>query len=264
MTGPLRSTARILVLALALFTIISAAGCSGNGGSGGSSGSGEQGSATSSSIASAADLAAALKRDHADADWYEDVTDVTETTVLGAPAIFIHTTWKLLGETDPAAFDTVNAKQQALGDALGTYDFTNTVNLFVQRADGALQPVRSTGAGARSFAEAFDLPPAPKSPAELKQWLEKVYGPGGIVKLGPDEDWYGSIKSVKPGESSSDAAIIETSLPDNADPRFSIVLLAVSSSNTPLLQQGIWVVALDGSGTSIAGGAGSPLFYPAP
>ncbi len=149
-------------------------------------------------------------------------------------------------------------------EALGAYDYANTVNLIVLRVDGTLQHAGGEGVDARPFAEAFDLPPAPTKPAELKQWLEKVYGPGGIVKLGPDEDWYGSIKSVKPGESVSAAAIVETSLPTATDPRFSMVQLAVSSSSTPMLQQGIWISALDGTGASMGGGGGSPLLYPAP
>jgi len=263
-----RTIALLLTLSLLAATTLALAGCGGGAGPSGSAGEGSGGSAGGSAgaqaMASAADLAAALKRDHGDADWYADVTGVTETTVLGAPAMIVRTTWKLVGETDQAVFDAVNAKQQALSDALAAYDFASTVNLFVQRADGALQHLAGQGVDARPFAEAFDLPPAPTTPAELKQWLEKVYGPGGIVKLGPDEDWYAPIKGVKPGEAVSAAAIVETSLPTAADPRFAIVQLAVSSSSTPMLQQGIWISALDGSGTSIGGGGGSPLFYPAP
>ncbi|MDI6712348.1 MAG: hypothetical protein QMD96_03830 [Anaerosomatales bacterium] len=258
------ATLALLTLSLLATAALALAGCGGGSSGSGTPGQSAGGSSGAQEIASAADLAAALKRDHGDADWYADVTDVADTTVLGAPAMVIRTPWKLVGETDPAVFDAVNAKEQALSEALGAYDYANTVNLIVLRVDGTLQHAGGEGVDARPFAEAFDLPPAPTKPAELKQWLEKVYGPGGIVKLGPDEDWYGSIKSVKPGESVSAAAIVETSLPTATDPRFSMVQLAVSSSSTPMLQQGIWISALDGTGASMGGGGGSPLLYPAP
>ncbi|MCX8007681.1 MAG: hypothetical protein N3B11_06165 [Coriobacteriia bacterium] len=265
MASPHRVLARSAALLLSVALLAGAAGCSSGGSSGDAvkSGSPDGGGSSAGAMATAADLAAALKRDHAAADWYADITKVTDTTVLGAPSIVVHTTWKLAGETDAAVFDEVNTKRSALQAALEAYDFDGTVNLFVQQADGALEFLISSGAKALRFDEAFALPPAPKTPAELKDWLAKVYGPGGVVKLGPDEDWYGRIKSIGSGERSGHAAEVQTSLPSVTDPRLSIIGFAIASSRTPMLQDGIWIAAVDGSGSSGSSGGGIPFLYPA-
>ncbi|MDI6843104.1 MAG: hypothetical protein QMC94_01715 [Anaerosomatales bacterium] len=262
-----RAAAVLVSLAIAF----ALAGCGGGSGSGASTSppvGGSSGSGGSAAITSAADLKAALERSHSDADWYTDVTGVTQETYLGAPVFVIHTTWALSRETDPAVFEAVNTKSQALSDAVGELEFDGLANVAVLHADGQLNALRGTGGVFMN--EAFSLPPAATTVEELREWLKKVYGPGGIVKLGPDEHWYEAMEDISTKtEDGKTVVVVKTSLPTwPGDVRSSLIQLALSSTNAPVAAY-CSIVAKDGSGTYMntnpgEPGSSVPFFYPKP
>ena len=58
--------------------------------SAGSTSSGGSSGGSSDGIATVEDIKAFFAEEHADAEWYADVTDVTLETMLGAPVLAIH------------------------------------------------------------------------------------------------------------------------------------------------------------------------------
>jgi hypothetical protein len=246
-----------VLLSLAVVLALTAA-CGGGGSGAGTSSPGGSSAGDYKEIDSPEGLKAALERDNPGADWLGDITDVTLETYLGAPVFVIHTGWKLIGQTDPAVFDEANRKQQAISEALGAYDsFKPAPNVALLNGDKTLTPLYSSGG--KTMAEALALPPAPTTPEEMKAWLAKVYGPGGLVKLGPDEDWYDAINSISVDTGSGGTRlVVTTSLPSwNGDVRASLIEMALATTGSPLLEN-YWISAKDGSGAAGSSGVMEP------
>jgi hypothetical protein len=255
---------RLLIAALALSLALSLtlAGCGGTGGtpaadSGAGAETGADGAGSASygggAIASVDDLRAALERDHADAEWYPDIAGITLETYLGAPVLTFRVPW-----SDAAGdFEAQNRKQSALADALGAYDITIAPNYALITADGSLTPIGGGGVGVRLMQEAFDLPPAPQTAEEIRAWLETVYGPGGLVPLGPDESWYGSITSIGMGDYGSganDVLMVTVNAPGGSVD-ISLAAIALRTTGSPLL--GNYSIQTDDGSGSLAGAAGA-------
>lgn len=256
---------RLLIAMLACTLALTVAGCGGGGGStdgetaGGGSSDGGSGGESSTGIASAADLKAAIDADYADAEWYGDVTDVTLETYLGAPVAVVHVAWT---STD-SDYEARNRKQNALNEAMSTYDVTFAPNTALVSADGAISRLNSSGQfGAAPMETVYSLPAAPATAEELTTWLASVYGPGGLITLGANETWYGAIDSI---EMEDGVLTVETKLTrDNLTQR-DLLNLALQTSGSPLLSS-YGIRGTDGSYMGGAAGSGTPglngFFYP--
>lgn len=261
---PIAALSLALLLALALPTT----GCGGgDGGAEPPSADGTPaGGSGSTAIATIDDLRAALERDHADAEWYPDITDITLETYLGAPVLTLHVPWT----TATGDFEAQNRKQMAIVDALSAYDITVAPNHALITGDGTLHQLGGGGSNVLRMAEAFDLPPAPQTAEELAAWLETVYGPGGLVALGPDETWYGSLVSIEMGDFGSganDVLMITTDAADDTATDVSLIVLALQTTGSPLVTN--YSISTAGGG-GVGGSAGlvgpgqAGWFYPAP
>ncbi|MBN2404641.1 MAG: hypothetical protein JXE06_03585 [Coriobacteriia bacterium] len=255
---------RVLMVALAFTLALTAAGCGGGGASTqessdstGASSGGD--SISSTAIASPADLRAAIDRDHADAEWYSDVTDISLETYLGAPVAVVHVTWPSTG-TD---YVVSNRKQTAISEAMSAYEIAFAPNRALVTADGAVSRLgSSSGSSYMPMNDVYTLPAAPTTAAEFKTWLDSVYGPGGLVTLGADETWYAAIDSV---EMEDGTLKVKTSLAREDLTQRDLLGLAMQTTGSPLLSK-YGISGADGSyvGGSV-GGMGEPgmngLYY---
>jgi len=248
-------TALSLTLALALALTVT--GCGGDTTSGGASGGSDTGGSvtpSSDAITSIEDLKAALERDHADAEWYPDVTDITLETYLGAPVLVFRVPWN----SPDADFEAQNRKQAALSEALTAYDVEVAPNFALMDANGTITSLGGGGVDVSMLNEVFDLPPAPQTAEEVRSWLAAVYGPGGIVALGPDETWYDAIVSIEMGDYGSgakDILMVKTTAPSGMSTDASLIALALQTTGSPLLAD-YSIITADGAGS--AGAASVP------
>jgi hypothetical protein len=256
----------LVAFALAIALAIALAGCGGGsgGGTGGSSASDASGGSSDEAIATIEDLQAALKADHGSEPWFGDITGMTLETFLGAPVLAIHTTYAM---TDPD-LTAQNERRDAIQAALGDYEITVAPNIAFVDKDGRIVPVGSGGGGVPMY-EAFDLPPAPTTAEGVRQWLEQVYGPNGLVKLGPDETWYASIRSIEykdPGWGTGMHLTVTSDLPTFNSTQGSLLEIALRTTGSPLIAN-YQIVVKDGSGPVGGGGVSEPgaagFFYPA-
>ncbi len=261
---------RLMALVLSVLLVGMLAGCGDTGGggegdaTGGSPGGTSGGSAEA--ITSPEALKAAFDADHADAEWYADLTDVTVETYLGAPVLVIHVGWT----GDDPDWDAKNRKTEAIRQAIDGYEVDIAPNVAIADGDGTVWALGSGGTGEGvPMADAFELPPAPATAAEVEAWLAAVYGPGGIVTLGPAEGWYGSIQSVtmeSPGSGMAEQLTVRTSIASPKGTDYSLLMLALQTTGSPLMASyGIKTADGGGSGGS-AGGLTGPgangWFYP--
>lgn len=257
---------RLLVVALACALALTVAGCGGGGGStsdggstsGDSSGSGS-GSSSDTALASPADLKAAIDRDHADAEWYGDVTDVTLETFLGAPVAVVHVAWNSTG----GDYEVTNRKQTAINDAMSAYEISFAPNNALVTADGAISKLNSSGQfDAAPMEMVYALPAAPTTAAEVQAWLASVYGPGGLIALGANETWYAAIDSV---EMEDGRLQVETKLAENDVMQRDLLNIALQTTGSPLLSA-YGISGTDGSLMGGSAGGGTPgmngFFYP--
>lgn len=211
-----------------------------------SGGSGDD-STADDGIATVDDFKALLAGGHADAEWYADVTDVTLETMLGAPVLAIHVAWSGV----PDDYDAMDRKTMALGDLMSTTQQSIAPNVVLLHADGTVTELfGSGGTGIADMTEAFDLPPAPTTAEEVAQWLETVYGPGGLVTLGPDETWYAAIESIRmESAAGGKTLVVTTRAPSLQSLDASLLDRALLSSGSPLLEN-YGIRAADGSASS--------------
>lgn len=249
----------ILSLTLLLALALTVTGCGSDATSGEASrGSDTGGSVTPSSdaITSIEDLKVALERDHADAEWYPDITDITLETYLGAPVLVFRVPWN----SPDADFEAQNRKQAALSEALTAYDVEVAPNFALMDANGTITSLGGGGVDVGMLNEVFDLPPAPQTAEEVRSWLAAVYGPGGIVTLGPDETWYDAIVSIEMGDHGSgtnDILMVTTSAPTGTSTDASLIVLALQTTGSPLMGN-YSITAADGSGSSGSASVNGP------
>jgi len=258
---------RLAIVALLLTLVLLPVGC-GSGGSseGGSTPTGDGsggGDSASGEIATVEDLRAVIDSNHADAEWYPDLTDITLETLLGADAVVIHVSWGSANQD----WETNNRKQQAIGTDLQAYELAVAPNMLLMDGDENLWPLSYSGRyGALPMAEAFALPAAPTTPDEMQAWLNTVYGPGGLIALGPDETWLSSIKSMTMGDyGSGPVLIVDTSIPTGRGVQWSLLQTALYTTGSSLMEN-YSITAADGTGLGgSAGGLSGPgangLFY---
>lgn len=245
---------RLLLISLALVLAMSLTACGGGDTAddagtttpGDPAPSASSGDATDDGIATVEDVKAFFAEEHADAEWYADVTDVTLETMLGAPVLAIHVAWTSV----PDDFDAMNRKTMALGDLLSTTEQSVAPNVVLLLADGTVTDLYgSGGTGVVEMAEAFDLPPAPTTAEEVSQWLETVYGPGGLVKLGEDETWHSAIQSIGMETVDGDETLVVTTSALSYQSRDASLLdRALLSTGSPLLES-YSIRTADGSGS---------------
>jgi hypothetical protein len=256
---------RLLVVALACALALTVAGCGGGGGSaedgtsGTGSSSGGSGGSSNAGIASPADLKAAIDRDHADAEWYGDVTDVTLETYLGAPVAVVHVAWSSTG----GDYEVTNRKQTAINDAMSAYEISFAPNNALVTADGAISKLNSSGQfDAAPMEIVYALPAAPTTAAEVQAWLASVYGPGGLIALGANETWYAAIDSV---EMEDGRLQVETRLAETDVMQRDLLNIALQTTGSPLLSA-YGIRGTDGSYLGGSAGGGTPgmngFFYP--
>jgi hypothetical protein len=242
---------RVVVLVLALVLVLSVTGCSGGGGEepGGATngGSTPASSGDSDTLATIDDLETALERDHADAEWYGDVTGITVDTMMGTSALVVHVAWD---DSNPD-YETNNRKAQGISDALFGYRQTIAPNYALMLADGTVRYMGSSSdLDAAPMDDVLALPAAPQTADEVTAWLEAVYGPGGIVTLGPDEAWYGTIQSITVSEEdwgSGPTTVLEVTTSPASPTDVSLLQFALQTTGSPLLAN-YSIVVPDGSG----------------
>ena len=242
---------RIAVLVLSLVLVFLVAGCSGGAGSP-DTGAADDGGAPASSgdidmLATVDDLSAVLERDHADAEWYGDITDITVNTMLGTQVLVVHVAW---GGTDPD-YETTNRKAQGISDALFGYRQTIAPNYVLMLADGTVRYLGSSSdLDAAPMDSVFALPAAPQTAEDVAAWLDTVYGPSGIVTLGPDETWYDTIQSVTISQEdwgSGPTTVLEVTTSPASPTDVSLLQFALQTTGSPLLAN-YSIVVPDGSG----------------
>lgn len=179
-------------------------------------------------------LSAAVERDHGSADWFGDVTAITKETLLGAPVLVVQTT---LSIADPD-YEAVNRKRNDIGTAIAQYDQAIAPNIVILDADHYLWSVASGGMGSVPLDQAFALPERPATARAVRAWLDAVYGPAGLVALGPDEAWMGFLRDVRyedPGWGTGKVLWLETSLPTYRTLDAKLLERALLTTGSPLL-----------------------------
>lgn len=243
----------LVSLALVLATSLTACGGSDNPADGGGpatpgdpAASASSGEAAEDGIATVEDVKAFFAEEHADAEWYADVIDVTLETMLGAPVLAIHVAWTSV----PDDFDAMNRKTMAISDVLSTTEQSVAPNVVLLLADGTVTELYgSGGTGIAQMAEAFDLPPAPTTAEGVADWLETVYGPGGLVKLGDGETWYSAIQSIGMETVAGDETLVVTTSAASYQSRDASLLdRALLSTGSPLLES-YSIRTADGAGS---------------
>jgi hypothetical protein len=170
----------------------------------------------------------------------------------------VHTS---LSATDPDV-EAQNRKRNDIATALGAYQTAIAPNIAMLDADASLTSIGSGGDGAVPMPEAFALPPRPETAADVEAWLGAVYGPGGLVELGPDESWVQAITSMRyedPGWGTGKVLLVDTSLPTWRGIQGQLLQRALHTTGSPLLVS-YWLEAADGTG--VAGGTGVPPTVP--
>jgi len=257
---------RVLRSALTLLLAISVAGC---GGGGGTSGGGDGGSTSpggTDEIATIEELAAAFESEYGAEAWYAQITGITLETMLGTPVIAV----RVSTSSAPEDYEAFNASNQAISDALSGITQAITPNAIIMFSDGAFAPANTSSSASFSpMNEVYSLPPAPTTPGEVRQWLESVYGPGGLVALGLNETWYGTITEVTTtGSGSGPVLVVRSSAPSYQTTDAQLIDRALQTSGSPMLER-YSVMTADGGGTGASAGSGEPgsgasWFYPAP
>ncbi|MRR11114.1 hypothetical protein EG835_01175 [bacterium] len=258
---------RFVAVLLTIVLVTALAGCGSSGGEsrpiiGGAKGSESAGG--SSAIGTVEDLKAEVDADHSGAEWYADLKGMETATVLGAPVLILDVAWGM-ADTD---FQAKNDKTFAMVEAIQAYESPLATNILIRDADGAIGPGGSTsGADALPMADAFDLPAAPAAVGEVKPWLDAVYGPGGLVKLGANEKWYSSITGIAMEDVGVGPQMTVATTLGAADKLELFALqTAVYTSGSPLLAR--WAIrGAGGHYSSIGGGVpqvgGNGFYYPA-
>ncbi len=210
-------------------------------------------------------LKAALAAEHSTEAWYASITDITLETHLGAPVLVLQATWDNL-TTD---YDTRSQVLDPAMEAINSYDTPLAINIASRDVNGAFSATGGGGTDIGPLHELVALPPAPTTPDELSSWLATVFGPGGLVPLGPEETWYSSITSIAMEDLGNGSQLMVTTTlgPDDKTEQESLAL-AVRLTGSPLTE--MWNVRGSGDFFSAWGGWGGAApgtggwFYPLP
>ncbi|MRS12836.1 MAG: hypothetical protein EG823_07165 [Actinobacteria bacterium] len=251
---------RFAICMLALALMLGLTACDTGGGSAsdrGSTGRTSGGSSSDDAITTVGDLKAALADQYGDTDWYPDITSITQETFLGADVLAFHVTWYA-----PDADWTVdNDKVTQLQSALFELSPEVSPNLVMINAIGEVTSLAGFSVNdATLMSEVFDLPPAPTTAEEFEAWLDAVYGPDGLVKLGPNEIWYGAIQSLTVedlGYGTGPELVIRTTIGGTDRTQQTLLQLAIGTTGSPLLRD-VTLFYADGASSAYSGGAGPP------
>lgn len=179
-------------------------------------------------------LKAALYADHHTEAWYASITGMTAETHLGAPVLVLQVAWDDL----TVGFDAKSALLDPAVAAILAYDSPVAINIATRDVNGAFAAAGGGGAGVGMLAELVALPPAPATAEELSAWLSTVFGPGGLMPLGPEETWYSSITSITIEDIGNGAQLmVDTTLGADAKTELDSLSLAVRLSGSPLTAQ---------------------------
>ena len=228
-----------LILALTLVATL-AAGCGSDG---------TETSSEGSTAASAEDVSADLDALKADAEeaygpeaWWPHITEWRYTTAMGAPTLTLITDLDTSTSEDQ---ETVYAIPEAIA-ALGPEFVTNidVYSTYEGLSGQEYTRVAWATSGGTPMAEAYDLPEVPTGDIQMEVWMEGVFGPGGMIELGPEETWYESIEGFSweaPEGGGEDILIVHTSMTrediNASDLQFQTLNRAVNSSGSPLLRE---------------------------
>jgi hypothetical protein len=182
-------------------------------------------------------------------EWWPHITQWRYTTSLGAPTLAIVTD-----------LDTTTPEQQelvfAIPDAVAALEPEFAYNIDVYSTyEGLSGPehVRVAWAtwGGTPMSQAYDLPETPTGDIQMEVWMEGVFGPGGLIELGPGETWYDSIEGYSwedPDGAGEDILLVHTSMTrddiNGDDLQFQTLNRAIYTSGSPLLRE--WQVLGEG------------------
>ncbi|MGB8860281.1 MAG: hypothetical protein WCC60_13530 [Ilumatobacteraceae bacterium] len=207
--------------------------------------------ATATDITTVEQLQAALAADHSTDAWYTTVTGITLETHLGASILVLQVSWDNMA-TD---FDTRSALLDPAKNAIDSYDTVMAVNIATRDVNGAFNAAGGGGSEIGLLGDVVALPPAPTTPEEMSAWLTTVFGPGGLVPLGPQETWYSSITSIAMEDVGNGPELtIATTLGQADKTELASLFAAVQLTASPLLTT--WAVRGAGGYYSANGGSG--------
>lgn len=196
-------------------------------------------------------LQASLAADHSAEAWYASVTGINSETHLGASILLLQVSWDNM-TTD---FDTRSSLLDAALAAIDSYDTTIAINIATRDVNGEFSAAGGGGADVGLLGEVVALPPAPTTPEEMSAWLATVFGPGGLVPLGPQETWYSSITSIAMEDVGTGPELtIATTLGQADKTELASLFAAVQLTASALLDT--WAVRGAGDYYSANGGSG--------
>lgn len=176
-------------------------------------------------------LQAALFAEHKADPWYSSITGMTLETHLGAQVLVLQVAWDDL-TTD---YTARSALLDPAIEAIRSYDSSLAINVATLDINGVFASAGGGGTGVGMLADLVALPPAPTTPEELSAWLATVFGPGGLVPLGPEETWYASITSIAIEDiGNGPYLMVDTTLGPTDTTELASLALAVRLSASPL------------------------------
>jgi hypothetical protein len=182
--------------------------------------------------------------------WYPRLTGITAGVGLGAPMWFIDIDATGI-ETDYTARGDVAS---SIGMALVDIAEVDAVNIIARWSDGFIALASGTSRSGGQLADVTTLPAPPATPAEVQSWLTAVYGPGGLVALGPDETWYSSLTSFGTQDYGSGPELALATTLTAADV-WQLTLLQAALQSTGMLLDAAGITCADGHYVSLAGGS---------
>ena len=174
--------------------------------------------------------------------WFSRITEWRYTTMVGAPTLALMTD---IDRESPEAQDMPYEMAESIASL--EPEFVHNIDVWtIYEGIGGQKWSRAAWvtSGGTQMAEAFDLPEAPTGNLQMEVWMEGVFGPGGLIELGPDETWYDSIESYAweaPDGGGEDILIVRTSMTyddlDATDLQFHTLNMALNTTGSPLLRE---------------------------
>jgi hypothetical protein len=182
--------------------------------------------------------------------WYPRLTGISAGVGLGAPMWFVDIDATGI-ETDYTARGDVAS---SIGMALVDIADVDAVNIIARWSDGTIAFASGTSRSGGQLADVVSLPAPPATPADVQSWLAGVYGPSGLVTLGPDETWYSSLTSFGTQDYGSGPELALTTTLTAADV-WQLTLLQAALQSTGMLLEAVGITCADGHYVSQAGGS---------
>jgi hypothetical protein len=193
---------------------------------------------------------AAIDAEHASEAWYPRLTGISAGVGLGAPMWFVDIDATGIEGDYSARSDIATSIGMAITDLADV----DTVNVMARWSDGTIGLAGGMSVSGGQLADVVTLPPPPTTPDEVSAWLTTVYGPGGLVALGPDEGWYSSLTSFGTQDYGYGPELAVTTTLTGADV-WQLTLLQAALQSTGMLIESAAITGGNDYYMSIGGGS---------